>query len=146
MINSEKPEVTRVPFCEGEETGDARPGVCERLDSWKEIACYLRRSIRCVQRWEKREGLPILRHLHAKGSSVYAFRQELDRWWNGRENVPSDSQIGAKEKARFFGMAERRLRRHSRRIVACCVVGTGPMVARRFIRQRPVWRRSWMRG
>ena len=21
---------------------------CERLDSWKEIACYLRRSIRCV--------------------------------------------------------------------------------------------------
>ena len=24
------------------------PRVRERLDSWKEIACYLRRSIRCV--------------------------------------------------------------------------------------------------
>jgi len=32
------------------------PRVRERLDSWKEIACYLRRSIRCVQRWEKNEG------------------------------------------------------------------------------------------
>ena len=34
--------------------------MCERLDSWKEIACYSRRSIRCVQRWEKNDGLPIL--------------------------------------------------------------------------------------
>jgi hypothetical protein len=54
---------------------------CERLDSWKEIACYLRRSIRCVQRWEKNEGLPILRHQHARGATVYAYRQKLDEWW-----------------------------------------------------------------
>jgi hypothetical protein len=53
----------------------------ERLDSWKEIACYLRRSIRCVQRWEKNEGLPILRHQHARGATVYAYRQQLDEWW-----------------------------------------------------------------
>jgi hypothetical protein len=53
----------------------------ERLDSWKEIACYLRRSIRCVQRWEKNEGLPILRHQHARGATVYAYRQKLDEWW-----------------------------------------------------------------
>ncbi len=54
---------------------------CERLDSWKEIACYLRRSIRCVQRWEKNEGLPILRRQHARGATVYAYREKLDEWW-----------------------------------------------------------------
>jgi hypothetical protein len=53
----------------------------QRLDSWKEIACYLRRSIRCVQRWEKNESLPILRHKHAGGATVYAYREKLDEWW-----------------------------------------------------------------
>jgi len=42
----------------------------DRLDSWKEIAAYLRRSVRCVQRWERTEGLPVLRHRHAKGATV----------------------------------------------------------------------------
>ena len=56
---------------------------CERLDSWKEIACYLRRSIRCVQRWEKNEGLPILRRQHTRGATVYAYREKLDEWWRG---------------------------------------------------------------
>jgi len=56
---------------------------CERLDSWKEIACYLRRSIRCVQRWEKNEGLPILRRQPARGATVYAYREKLDEWWRG---------------------------------------------------------------
>jgi len=29
------------------------------LDSWKEIAVFLRRGVRTVQRWEKTEGLPV---------------------------------------------------------------------------------------
>jgi hypothetical protein len=52
----------------------------DRLDSWKEIAVYLAREVRTAQRWEKREGLPVHRHLHAKASSVYAFKQEIDAW------------------------------------------------------------------
>jgi hypothetical protein len=55
----------------------------ERLDSWKEIACYLRRSIRCVQRWEKNEELPIRRHQHGRGATVCAYRENLDEWWRG---------------------------------------------------------------
>ena len=31
----------------------------ERLDSWKEIAAYLNREVTTVQRWEKREGMPV---------------------------------------------------------------------------------------
>jgi hypothetical protein len=56
-------------------------GTSERLDSWKEIACYLRRSIRCVQRWEKNQGLPVRRHQHIGGATVYAYREQLDEWW-----------------------------------------------------------------
>jgi Tol biopolymer transport system component len=54
-----------------------RPG---RLDSWKEIATYLKRDVTTVQRWERREGLPIHRQLHERQGSVYGFVDELERW------------------------------------------------------------------
>ena len=60
------------------------PPASERLDSWKEIAVYLRRSVRTVQRWEEAEELPVHRHLHDTGGSVYAYRAELDAWWTNR--------------------------------------------------------------
>ena len=50
----------------------------ERLESWKEIAAYLRRDVKTAQRWEKREGMPVQRHLHDKLGLVYAFRSDLD--------------------------------------------------------------------
>src|SRR4030088_2203247 len=52
----------------------------DRLDSWKEIAAYLRRDVTTVQRWEKREAMPVYRHLHDRMGSVYASRAELDAW------------------------------------------------------------------
>ena len=54
----------------------------ERLDSWKEIAAHLKRDVRTVQRWEKNERLPVHRKHHEKLGSVYAFKSELDAWWN----------------------------------------------------------------
>jgi Tol biopolymer transport system component len=56
----------------------------DRLDSWKEIAAYLNRDVTTVQRWEKREGMPVHRHLHERMGTVYAFRAELDAWTRGR--------------------------------------------------------------
>lgn len=56
----------------------------DRLDSWKEIAAYLRRDVTTVQRWERREGMPVHRHVHDKVGSVYAFRTELDAWSKSR--------------------------------------------------------------
>ena len=55
-----------------------------RLDSWKEIAAYLGRTVRTVQRWERDEGLPVRRHVHRKLSSIYAYTDEIDRWWSQR--------------------------------------------------------------
>jgi Tol biopolymer transport system component len=56
----------------------------DRLDSWKEIAAYLRRAERTVRRWEQNEGLPTHRHVHNKRASVYAFKSEVDAWWQSR--------------------------------------------------------------
>src|SRR5215472_9397877 len=56
-----------------------------RLDSWKEIAAYLHRDVTTVQRWEKREGMPVHRHQHDKAGSVYAYSSELDLWQKSRK-------------------------------------------------------------
>ena len=56
----------------------------DRLDSWKDIAGYLNRDVSTVQRWERREGMPVHRHVHEKAGTVYAFRSELDAWAAGR--------------------------------------------------------------
>ncbi len=55
-----------------------------RLESWKEIATYLGRDVTTVRRWEKREGMPVHRHLHERMGSVYAFCSELDSWLQTR--------------------------------------------------------------
>jgi len=56
----------------------------DRLDSWKEIAAYLKRDVTTVQRWEKREEMPVHRHLHDRIGSVYASRTDLDAWMRSR--------------------------------------------------------------
>jgi len=62
----------------------------DRLDSWKEIAVYLDRAVRTAQRWKKGEGLPVHRHFHAKASSVYAFKHEIDAWLRSRSRATSE--------------------------------------------------------
>lgn len=52
----------------------------DRLDSWKEIAAFFNRSVRTVQRWESSENMPVHRHCHSAGGSVYAHRHELEAW------------------------------------------------------------------
>jgi tetratricopeptide (TPR) repeat protein len=75
------------------------PASAGRLDSWKEIASYLKRSVRSAKRWEKEEGLPIHRHLHGKRDSVYAYRGELDDWWvsRGAEAADQNGAEGAED-------------------------------------------------
>ena len=64
----------------------------DRLDSWKEIAAYLDREVRTVQRWEKTEGLPVRRHQHEKLGSVFAYKADLDRWWQQRQRMLADAE------------------------------------------------------
>jgi Tol biopolymer transport system component len=66
----------------------------DRLDSWKEIAAYLKRDVTTVQRWEKREGMPVHRHLHDRMGSVYASRADLDAWMRSR-NLRVEKENGS---------------------------------------------------
>jgi hypothetical protein len=56
------------------------------LDSWKEIAVFLNRGVRTVQRWEREEGLPVHRHNHSKRGTVSALTSEITAWLNARSN------------------------------------------------------------
>ena len=49
------------------------------LNGWKEIANYLGRGVRTVQRWEQ-FGLPVRRPKGSDRSAVLALSEELDVW------------------------------------------------------------------
>ena len=71
-----------------------------RLDSWKEIAAYLKCSERTVRRWEQ-EGLPIHRHPHKKKAGIYAYKAEIDAWWrNGHERLKQFDVVPAQKVSR----------------------------------------------
>lgn len=52
----------------------------KRLESWKEIAAYLGRSVRTVQRWEKENRLPVHRVPGEGLERVCALADELEHW------------------------------------------------------------------
>ena len=60
------------------------------LHSWREIADYVGKSVRTVQRWESLLGFPV----HKNGNSeVVAYRHELDAW-AGRGFAAADHAPG----------------------------------------------------
>ncbi|HEX4912729.1 MAG TPA: hypothetical protein VFV51_02175, partial [Vicinamibacterales bacterium] len=80
----------------------------DRLDSWKAISAYLKRDVTTVQRWEKREGMPVHRHVHDKLGSVYAYRSELDAWMRGRAPAQSQNELSATTAATTTAQPRRR--------------------------------------
>src|SRR2546427_12082185 len=84
-----------VPSPSSTPIGDEAPS--GRLDSWKDIAAYLKRDVSTVQRWEKREQMPVHRHVHDRLGTVYGFRAELDAWWRGRGLSLAQQQARALE-------------------------------------------------
>jgi Tol biopolymer transport system component len=53
----------------------------DRLDGWEAIAHYLGWTPRTVIRWEKQKGLPVHRVAGGKRQPVYAYRHEIDLWF-----------------------------------------------------------------
>ncbi|HET9409878.1 MAG TPA: hypothetical protein VFO39_21765 [Candidatus Sulfotelmatobacter sp.] len=50
------------------------------LTGWKEIASFLRKGVRTVQRYEREMGLPVRRPAGKVRGSVVAVRAELEGW------------------------------------------------------------------
>lgn len=61
------------------------------LSSWKEIAIYLGRGVRTVQRWERNADLPVRRPNGSNRGPVLAIPRELDRWISRSSSRPSSS-------------------------------------------------------
>lgn len=60
---------------------DGRAGRSQEiLNSWKEIASYLDRGVRTVQRWERSLQLPVHRIGRGKRGPVYVVVSELKFW------------------------------------------------------------------
>lgn len=75
--------MANTPDAPGKSPGQS-PGSEPRLESWGEIASYLKRDIRTVQRWEKEADLPVHRLVIGKQGQVWALRSELDAWYLNR--------------------------------------------------------------
>lgn len=50
------------------------------LTSWKEIALYMGKGVRTVQRWEHDFGLPVRRPQGSDKKAILARRGDLDAW------------------------------------------------------------------
>lgn len=52
----------------------------DQLSGWKDIAAFLRTSVRSAMRWEHERGLPVRRLPGGEKDSVFALREELELW------------------------------------------------------------------
>ena len=64
----------------------------ERLESWKEIATYLGREVRTVQRWALDRGLPVHRLPGGDRPRVFSLKSEVDAWLKAGPSHPRDGQ------------------------------------------------------
>ena len=68
------------------------------LSSWKEIAAFLGKGVRTVQRWESCLGLPVHRPGGNHGG-VLAYPAEIDAWcqkqWTDDEEFAHDTRLAA---------------------------------------------------
>ena len=65
----------------------------DTLNSWKEIARYLDRGVRTVQRWERELNLPVRRPHGTKRSPVFAVRGEIDAWLRSCPSDPNEIEV-----------------------------------------------------
>ncbi len=61
------------------------------LESWKEIADYLKKAERTCRRWEKEYNLPIHRMDGSPKARVFAYKHELDKWIQEMLHAADDS-------------------------------------------------------
>jgi len=71
------------------------PASTEVLSSWKDIAKYLKRGVRTVQRWESELALPVRRRRGKRRAGVSAIRAEIDIWLSTCPTVTNEPEIDA---------------------------------------------------
>jgi predicted metal-dependent hydrolase len=86
----------------------------EVLNSWKEVASYMGRGVRTVQRWEQELGLPVRRPRGKSRSAVIAFKSELDAWLHQapKELLQENGEEAPAGPALKYSKSERQIRLH----------------------------------
>lgn len=102
-----------------------------RLDSWKEIACYLGKHQRTVIRWEK-NGLPVHRVPGGSKQVVFAYKEEIDSWLVSHSpgRIAAYTQLPSGENGRVQPTA-------AKTVTAPVIVG--PVLSQNKFRIRPWW-------
>ena len=87
---------------------DSKSAHLERkiLNSWKEIASYMGRGVRTIQRYEMQLGFPVHRPAGKQRSAVLAFTDEIETWLkqtptHWRQIVELDGAVQAQLKVPF---------------------------------------------
>jgi hypothetical protein len=87
------------------------PRGTEVLSSWKDIARYLGKGVRTVQRWERDLGLPVRRPKGAAHkSSVLLDRNDLDAWMATRFALRASQTLETTRADEPSGSARNKLR------------------------------------
>jgi hypothetical protein len=79
------------------------------LNSWKEIAAYIGRGVRTVQRWEQDLGFPVRRPRGKHRSAVIAIKQEINAWLrapHAHPGSPANHVNGAEYHAKLLHNTE----------------------------------------
>jgi hypothetical protein len=71
------------------------------LSSWKEIAHYVGKGVRTVQRWERETGLPVRRPQGEGKGKVLAFPEEIDGWMHSAFTRTGDEEESELSLLRF---------------------------------------------
>jgi Tol biopolymer transport system component len=86
----------------------------DRLDGWEAISHYLGWTPRTAIRWEKQKGLPVHRLAGGKRQPVYAYRREIDQWFQrtrGRRPTAAKSERETASRSRPEVLPTRRISR-----------------------------------
>lgn len=65
----------------------------EILNSWNEVAQYIGRSKRTVQRWERAWGLPVHRVADRPGDRIMGLAKEIDAWVKSTPRARSEASL-----------------------------------------------------
>jgi hypothetical protein len=80
------------------------------LSGWKEIANYLGKGVRTVQRYERQLGLPVRRPAGKPWGSVVATRAELDGWVSASP-IRNAFQLSTNDSEREYAALSKDIRR-----------------------------------
>ena len=108
----------------------------QRFSSWKEIAQFLNCCEKTARRWEIQRHLPVRRVPGGAKSSVYAFRDELEKWMEGTQTEESVF-VPAPELPAPPDTTASHSRRHITLIVTAALVIASIVLLPSLIRARP---------